>query len=146
MAQATDLPSPFQMLQNPLQILHKIKYLERRASHGSSNRSANPFPTASNPLQTLDKSDDFGASSTSRLGKPIRRILYKSVVKIIILEPRTPHDSGRRSAKPFSNASNSSQVLYKTEYFGASGASWLKQPICQVLFKCFKPFTYLSQN
>ena len=59
-------------------------------------------------------------------------------LKVLILEPRTPHGSGRRSAKSFSNSSNALQILHKTEHFGASGASWLKQPICQVHFKCFK--------
>jgi hypothetical protein len=38
------------------------------------------------------------------------QILYESFIKLSILEPRTPHGSGRRVAKPFSNASN----LYKS--------------------------------
>ena len=32
------------------------------------------------------------------------RILYESFIKLSILEPRTPHGSGRRVAKSFSNA------------------------------------------
>ena len=74
------------------------------------------------------------------------QILYKSFIKLSMLEPRTPHGSGRRSAKSFSNASNPLQILHKTEHFGASGASWLKQPICKFLAKCFKSFTNPLQN
>ena len=74
------------------------------------------------------------------------QILYKSFTKLSILEPQAPHGSSSRSAKSFSNASNPLQILHKTEHFGPSGASWLKQPICQFLLKCFKSFTNPLQN
>ena len=45
-----------------------------------------------------------------------------------------------------SNVSNPLQILYKTEHFGASGASWLRRPVCQILSKPFKSFTHPLQN
>ena len=69
------------------------------------------------------------------------QILYKSFINLNILEPQAPRGSGRTFAKPFANASNPLQTLYKTEHFGGSGASRLRMRIRQILFKCFKSFT-----
>ena len=48
------------------------------------------------------------------------------------------------SARPFPNASNPLQILYKAEHSGASGASWLRRPDLpdpfqrlQILYKSF---------
>ena len=69
------------------------------------------------------------------------QILYKSFTKRGILEPLALRGSGGRSARSLPKASNPLQILYKTEHSGASGASWLRRPIRQILSKCFKSFT-----
>ena len=94
--------------------------LEPPAPRGSGGRSARSFPNASNPLQIL--------------------------IKRSILEPLAPGGWGDRSARSFPNASNPLQILYKRMYSGASGASWLRRPIRQILSKCFKSFTNPLQN
>ena len=58
-----------------------------------------------------------------------------------ISELQAPSGPGGRSAQSFSNASNPLQILYKTEHFEDSDASWLRTPLLQILFKCFKSFT-----
>ena len=73
-------------------------------------------------------------------------ILYKSLTKRSIPAPRAPRGSGCRSATSFLNASNPLHILYKTEHSGASGASWLRRPVRQILSKCFKSFTIPLQN
>ena len=45
--------------------------------YGSDGRSCKSFPTASNPLQILYKTDHSGASGASWLGMAIRQILSK---------------------------------------------------------------------
>ena len=62
--------------------------------------------------------------------------LYKSSAKRSILGSRAPRGPGGRPL----------QILHKTEHFGVSGASWLRRPIRQLLFKCFKSFTNPLQN
>ena len=74
------------------------------------------------------------------------QILYKSFTKRSILDPRAPHGSGSRSARSFPNASNPLQILFKMKHSGASGASWPRSPIRQILTKCFKSFTNSLQN
>ena len=115
--------------------------------------SAKSFPNASNPLQILHKAGHFGVSGVSWLRKPDRpslsqmlQILYKSFTKQSILEPRAPHGSGGRPAKSFPNTLNPLQTLYQTEHSGASGASWLWMPICQIMFKGMKYCTNSLQN
>ena len=55
----------------------KRSILESRGPHGSGGRSANSFSNASNPLQTLYKTEHSGAPSASWLKRPILRILLK---------------------------------------------------------------------
>ena len=74
------------------------------------------------------------------------QILHKSFTKRSILEPRAPHVSGSRFARSDPKASNPLQILYKAEPFGASGASWLRSPIRQILSKCLKSSTDPLQN
>ena len=123
--------------------------MECRVPRGSGGRTARSLPKTSNPLQILYKTDHSGASGASWLKRPIRQILskcFKSFTKRSILEPRAPHGSGGPSARSFPNASNPLQILYKTEHSGASGASWLRRPIRQILSRCFKFFTNPLQN
>ena len=120
MAQEADPPDPCQMLEILYKSFTKRSILEPRAPHGSGGQLSDPF-------QML-------------------QILYKPFTKRSILEPRAPRGSGARSAKCFPNASNPLQILYKTEHFGTSGASCLRRPIQQILFKCFKSFTNPLQN
>ena len=99
--------------------------------------------------QILYKTDHSGASGAYCLRRLIRQILFKcfkSFTKRSILEPRAPHGSGGPSARSFLNASYPSQILYKTEHSGASGASWLRRLIRQILAKGFKSFTNPLQN
>ena len=58
---------------------------------------------ASNSLQTLYKTENSGASGASWLRSPdlasrfqMLQILYRSLTKLSILEPRAPHGSGDR--------------------------------------------------
>ena len=74
------------------------------------------------------------------------QILYKSFTKRSILEPQAPHGFGGRSARSSQSVSNPLEILYKTEHSGASGASWLRRPIRQILSKCFKSFINPLQN
>ena len=123
--------------------------MECRVLHVSGGRTASSLPKTSNPLQILYKTDHSGASGASWLKRPIRQILskcFKSFTKRSILEPRAPHGSGGPSARSFLNASYPSQILYKTEHSGASGASWLRRLIRQILAKGFKSFTNPLQN
>ena len=54
-----------------------------------------------------------GCSQDVDLPSPFQmlQILHKSFIKLSILEPQTPHGSGRRSAKSCSTASNPLQIL-----------------------------------
>ena len=149
MAQEAYPPDPCQRLQILYKSFTKQSILEPRAPHGSGGPSARSFPDASNPLPILYKTDHSGASGASWLRRLIRQILskcFKSFTKRSILEPRVPHGSGGPSARSFPNASNPLQILYKTEHSGASGASWLRRPIRQILSKCFISFTNPLQN
>jgi hypothetical protein len=74
------------------------------------------------------------------------QFLYKLITKLSILEPLALHGSGGRSAQGRSDASIPLQIGNKTKHFGASGASWLRRAIRQILFKCFKSFTNSLQN
>ena len=135
---------------NPLQILYKTGYFG--ASCASRIRRPirqillKSFSNASNPLLFWSLRRLMSKEADPPSLFQMLQILYKSFIKLNILEPRTPHGSGRRSAESFSNASNPLHIVHKTEHFGASGASWHKQPICKVVLKCFKSFTNPLQN
>ena len=120
-----------------------------RVLHVSGGRTASSLPKTSNPLQILYQTDHSGASGASWLKRPIRQILskcFKSFTKLSILEPRVPHGSGGPSARSFPNASNPLQILYKTEHSGASGASWLRRLIRQILAKGSNPLQILYKT
>ena len=147
MAQETDPPDPFQMLQ----ILYKT---EHSGASGASwlRRSIRQilskcFKSFTNPLQNW-AFWSLGRLMAQEAHPPdpfqMLQIFYKSLTKLSILELWAPHGSGGPSARSFLDASNSLQILYKTDHSGASGAYCLRRLIRQILFKCFQSFTKRS--
>ena len=149
MSQEAGQPVPCQRLQILYKSFTKQIILEPRAPHGSGSPSARSFPNASNPLQILYKTEHSGAVGASWLRRPIRQIFSRcfkfftnplqnwsfwSLGRLLPQEADPPD--------PFQML----QILYQTEHSGASGASWLRRPIRQIVSKCFISFTNPLQN